>query len=101
MKPGIFELNGRQSLRPVFGYDLDANRVLIPEHVQKIGKVEMAGSDVTLAAQQALYIPPGGTAQANTAGLDGTINKTLSLTVQPSLATGSVTLRDIWVVAMN
>jgi hypothetical protein len=65
------------------------------------GKVNLSSSDVTLAAQQALFIPAGTASQANVASLDGTIAKTLTLTVQPSVATGSVTLREAWVIAMN
>lgn len=65
------------------------------------GKVHLSSSDVTLAAQQALYMPAGNAAQAVVTGLDGTIAKTLTLTVQPSLATGSVSLRDAWLMSLN
>lgn len=65
------------------------------------GCVELANGDASLASDKAKYMPAGGTSLANVASLDGTIAKTLTLTVQPSLGTGSVTLRDVWVVAMN
>lgn len=65
------------------------------------GKVNLSSSDVTLAAQQALYMPAGNATQAIVTGLDGTINKTLTLTVQPSLTTGSVSLRDAQLIGMN
>jgi hypothetical protein len=69
--------------------------------VQVHGKVNLSSSDVTLAAQQAQFMPAGNAAQANITGLDGTIAKTLTITAQPSLTTGSVSLRDAWVVSMN
>jgi hypothetical protein len=62
-----------------------------------------------VATTQALsgvnYAPPNtgtpGTALADITGLDGTIAKALTLTVTPSVATGSIALRDGWIVALN
>lgn len=65
------------------------------------GLVQMANQDASLASDKAKYMPGGGTALANVAALDGTIAKTLTLTVTPTVATGAITLRDVHVVAMN
>jgi hypothetical protein len=65
------------------------------------GIVNFANSDASLASDKAKYLPAGGTSLANVASLDGTIAKTLTLTVAPTVTTGSITLRDVWVVAMN
>lgn len=65
------------------------------------GIVQMANQDASLASDKAKYMPAGGTSLANVTGLDGTVAKTLTLTVAPSVATGSITLRDVHVVAMN
>jgi len=65
------------------------------------GVVGLANSDASLASDKAKWMPGGGTAVANVASLDGTVAKTLTLTVTPTVATGSITLRDVWVVAMN
>lgn len=67
------------------------------------GKVSLSSSDNTLAAKQAEYMPAGNAAQAAVTGLDGitAANQTLTLTGQPSLTTGSISLRDVWLTAMN
>ena len=65
------------------------------------GLVQMANSDASLASDKAKYIPGGGTSLADVASLDGTVAKTLTLTVTPTVATGSITLRDAWIVALN
>jgi hypothetical protein len=65
------------------------------------GRVDMANADASLASDKAKFIPGGGTSLANVASLDGTIAKALTLTTTPTVATGSVTMRDGWIVAMN
>ena len=65
------------------------------------GEVQMANTNAAMASIQASYLPAGGTSLANVASLDGTIAKTLTLTVTPTVTTGAITLRDVWVVAMN
>lgn len=65
------------------------------------GFIGFANSDASLASDKAKYMPGGGTSLANVASLNGNIAQTLTLTVTPTVATGSITLRDVWVVAMN
>jgi hypothetical protein len=51
------------------------------------------------------YAPPNtgtpGTALADVASLDGTIAKALTLTVTPTVTTGSIAVRDAFIVALN
>ena len=65
------------------------------------GFVALANGDASLATRKASHLPAGGTALANVASLNGNTIQTITLTVQPTVATGSITLRDVWVVAMN
>lgn len=65
------------------------------------GSVDMANSDVSLASAKARFMPAGGTALANVASLDCTAPKALTLTVAPTVVTGSITCRDAFVVALN
>lgn len=67
------------------------------------GKVEMANDVVpsTQALWIARYMPPGQTAVANVASLDGTVAKALTLSVTPTVATGSMTVRDAWITGPN
>lgn len=67
------------------------------------GIVWMAGEAFpgTNALWQARFMPAGATSLANIANLNGNIAQTLTLTVTPTVTTGSITLRDVWVVAMN
>ncbi len=71
------------------------------------GAVWMASEVVptTQALWGARYAPPNtgtpGTALADISSLDQTISKALTLTVTPSVATGSITLRDAFIVSMN
>lgn len=67
------------------------------------GKVEMAGSVVptTQALWIAPYMPPGQSAVANVANLDGTVAKALTLSVTPTVATGSMTCREAWLTGPN
>lgn len=65
------------------------------------GEVTMANAAYTLANSKAQVMPPGQTAVANVASLDGTVAKALTLTAQPTLVTFTVTVRDAWLVAMN
>ena len=65
------------------------------------GEVTMANAAYTLANSKAQMMPPGQTALANVASLDGTVAKALTLTAQPTLSTFTVTVRDAWIVAMN
>lgn len=65
------------------------------------GAVFMANSAYTLANLKAQAMPPGQTALANVASLDGTIARALTLTAQPTLTTFTLTVRDAWIVAMN
>jgi hypothetical protein len=48
-------------------------------------------------------MPPGGTALANVASLDGTVGKALTLTAQFSVsnAGNAITVRNCWIVALN
>lgn len=56
-------------------------------------------------SEQLQYAPPNsatpGTALADVTSLDQTVAKALTLAVTPSVATGSITCRDAWVVAQN
>lgn len=65
------------------------------------GEVTLANAAYTLANSKAQMMPPGQTAVANVASLDGTVAKALTLTAQPTLNTFTVTVRDAWIVAMN
>jgi hypothetical protein len=65
------------------------------------GRVDLANADASLASDKAKFLPAGGTSVANVTGLDGTVAKALTLTVTPTVATGSITVRDAWIVAMN
>lgn len=65
------------------------------------GRVCLANADASLASDKAGYMPAGATSLANVASLDGTIAKALNLSVTPTVATGSITLRDAWIVALN
>lgn len=67
------------------------------------GRADMATGIVesTQALQDAKYMPPRLTAVANVAGLDGTVPKALTLSVTPSVATGSMAARDAWIVGPN
>jgi hypothetical protein len=67
------------------------------------GNVWMANeiNPSTVALWQARFMPPGGTALANVTGLDGTIAKAITATTTPTVATGSITVRDAWIVALN
>lgn len=65
------------------------------------GEIEMANDAGTLASGKARTMPPGQVALANVTGLDGTLPKALTLTVQPTLSTLTVTCRDAWIVALN
>lgn len=55
----------------------------------------------TTALWASRFMPPGGTALANIASLDGTIAKALTATMTPSLATFTWTVRDAFIVALN
>jgi hypothetical protein len=65
------------------------------------GEVNMANADASLASDKAKFMPAGATSVANVASLDGTSSKALTLTVQPTVTTGSITVRDAWIVALN
>lgn len=65
------------------------------------GRVYMANADASLASTQAAGLPGGGTSLASVTALDGTIARALTLTVTPTVATGSITARDCWIVALN
>ncbi len=67
------------------------------------GVVYMANEIVptTNALWQARYAPPGGTALADVASLNPQSGNALTLAVTPSVATGSITCRDAWIVALN
>ncbi len=65
------------------------------------GEVTLANAAYTLANSKAQMMPPGQTAVANVASLDGTVGKALTVTVQPTLATFTLTARDAWIVALN
>jgi hypothetical protein len=65
------------------------------------GRVSLANKDASLASDQAEFMPAGGTSLANVTSLNGTIAQALNLSVTPSVATGSITQRGGWIVAMN
>ncbi len=71
--------------------------------LQVHGQVNLSNQDVSLASRRASYMPSGLATQAAVTGLDGitAANQTLTLTGQPSLTTGSMSLRDVWLTAMN
>lgn len=65
------------------------------------GEMFMANTNAAAADIRNASMPPGGTSLANVASLDGSVPKALTLTTQPTVATGSITCRDAWIVALN
>jgi hypothetical protein len=67
------------------------------------GEVFLANTLGAAADIRNSSMPPGGTALANVASLDGTVGKALSLSAQFSISNSgnAITVRNMWIAALN
>jgi hypothetical protein len=67
------------------------------------GEVFVANTLGAAGDIRAASMPPGGTALANVASLDGTVGKALSLSAQFSVSNSgnAITVRNMWLAALN